>query len=187
MRRISKLRFDSLAGYSRSPTMPLVAEELDWFEEAGEKVLGVLVRDLPDNDYACYVLGRDAKLRFRAVWIELFRHPRRSCEALAMATLQNDPWTDNPFPKFKSLPQLHAWIAPLVAEENRGNFSGRQCLRPEDFDHREPQKKRGPRTDWVLGWLKTMCKGEPIPPFWVELVLKDGARYNLHSVVAFED
>src|SRR5579885_1598219 len=143
MRRISKLRFDSLAGYSRSPTMPLVAEELDWFEEAGEKVLGVLVRDLPDNDYACYVLGRDAKLRFAAVWIEIFRHPRRSCEALAMATLQNDPWTDNPFPKFKSLPQLHAWIAPLISEENRGNFSGRQCLRPEDFDHREPQKKRG--------------------------------------------
>src|SRR5579862_6418040 len=70
MRRISKLRFDSLAGYSRSPTMPLVAEELDWFEEADEKVLGVLVRDLPDNDYACYVLGRDARLRFRAVWIE---------------------------------------------------------------------------------------------------------------------
>ena len=50
--------------------MPLVAEELGWFEEADEKVLGLLVRDLPDNDYACYVLGRDAKLRFRAVWIE---------------------------------------------------------------------------------------------------------------------
>ena len=70
MRQISKLRFDSLAGYSRSPTMPLVAEELSWFEEAHEKVLGVLVRDLPDNDYACYVLGRDAKGRFRPVWID---------------------------------------------------------------------------------------------------------------------
>ncbi len=50
--------------------MPLVAEEMGWFEEAQEKVLGVLVRDLPDNDFACYVLGRDAKGRFRAVWID---------------------------------------------------------------------------------------------------------------------
>src|SRR5256884_1077636 len=44
----------------------------------------------------------------------LLRHPRRSCEALAMATLQNDPWQENPVPRFKSLAQLHAWIAPLL-------------------------------------------------------------------------
>jgi len=50
--------------------MPMVAEELNWFEEADEKVLDVLVRDLADDDYACYVLGRDARFRFRAVWIE---------------------------------------------------------------------------------------------------------------------
>ena len=61
MNPLSKLRFDALAGYSRSPTMPLVAEELGWFEEAEEKVLGLLVRDLPDDDHACYVLGRDAE------------------------------------------------------------------------------------------------------------------------------
>ena len=70
MKPISKLRFDSLAGYTRSPTMRLSARELGWFEEADEKVLGVLVLDLPDNDYACYVLGRDAKGRFRTVWID---------------------------------------------------------------------------------------------------------------------
>jgi len=69
MKPISKLRFDSLAGYFRSPTMCLAARELGWFEEADEKVLGVLVLDIPDNDYACYILGRDAKGRFRAVGI----------------------------------------------------------------------------------------------------------------------
>lgn len=70
MKPISKLRFNSLAGYTRSPTMRLAARELGWFEEAQEKVLGVLVLDIPDNDYACYVLGRDAKGRFRAVGID---------------------------------------------------------------------------------------------------------------------
>ena len=67
MKPISKLRFDSLAGYPRSPTMGLAARELGWFEEAQEKVLGVLVLDIPDKDYACYVLGRDVKGCFRAV------------------------------------------------------------------------------------------------------------------------
>jgi len=47
----------------------------------------------------------------------LFNHPRRSCEALQMATLQQDPWSDNPYPKFKTLGELHKWIAPLVEEE----------------------------------------------------------------------
>lgn len=70
MNTISRLRFDSLAGYSRSPTIALVAKELAWYEEANEKVLGLIALDLPDRDYVSYVLGRDAKGRFRAVWLE---------------------------------------------------------------------------------------------------------------------
>jgi hypothetical protein len=57
----------------------------------------------------------------------LFRHPRRSGEALAMATLQNDPWRDNCLPPFRTLSDLHAWIAPLIAEEQSGTFSGQPC------------------------------------------------------------
>ncbi len=58
-------------------------------------------------------------------WI--LRHPRRSGEALAMATLQNDPWRENTFPRFQSLAELHAWIAPLLIEEESGKFSGQPC------------------------------------------------------------
>lgn len=69
MKPISQLRFNSLAGYSRLPIMPLIISELGWFEEANEKVLGLIALDLTDGDYSCYVLGRDAKGRFRAVWV----------------------------------------------------------------------------------------------------------------------
>lgn len=69
MKPISKLRFDSLAGYSRSPISYIAFHELGWFEEANEKVLGVLALDLPDKDYDCFVLGRDKKGCFRAVWL----------------------------------------------------------------------------------------------------------------------
>jgi hypothetical protein len=117
----------------------------------------------------------------------LLKYPRRSCEALAMATLQNDPWRDNPFPKLNSLSQLHAWIAPLVSEESKGRFTGTPCLQGSDFGPVQAQASRKLGTDWVLDWLKTMCKGGLIPPFCVELVLKDGTRYNLHSIVSSDD
>lgn len=70
MNPISKLRFDSLAGYSRTPFLRLAVHELGWFEEADEKVLGMLALDLPDEDYDCFVLGRDRKGCFRAVWVD---------------------------------------------------------------------------------------------------------------------
>lgn len=47
----------------------------------------------------------------------LFRYPRRSCDALAWAILQNDPWHDRPLPKFSTVAELDEWIGPLAAEE----------------------------------------------------------------------
>jgi hypothetical protein len=115
------------------------------------------------------------------------RHPRRSCEALAMATLQNDPFRENRFPQLKSLSQLHNWIAPLVVEEKAGPFSGMPCLHIEDFSSAPAQeKKKVIAMDWVLGWMKAMCKGIT-PPFCVELALKDGRHYDLHSILEFDD
>lgn len=62
---------------------------------------------------------------FRAT--SLSRYPRRSCEALAFATLQNSPWQDNLLPRFKSLRKLHKWLAPLISEEAASNFTGSPC------------------------------------------------------------
>ncbi len=61
----------------------------------------------------------------RRTW--LFGYPRRSCEALAMATLQCDPWHDNPFPEVQSLEALHSWLEPLLREEEEGAFTGNPC------------------------------------------------------------
>ena len=61
----------------------------------------------------------------RGTW--LFKYPRRSCEALAFATLQMAPWKTNQLPRFKSLAKLHKWIEPLIAEEDAGQFAGNPC------------------------------------------------------------
>lgn len=67
MREISKLRFDALAGYTRSPHMMLITQEAAWFEVGDERLLGVIVWDRFDHDYGWVILGRDQRGRFRAI------------------------------------------------------------------------------------------------------------------------
>lgn len=50
-------------------------------------------------------------------------HPRRSCEAYSMATLQQDPWRENNFPVNISLGQLQDWTRQLIDEENSGSLA----------------------------------------------------------------
>ncbi|MEO8046049.1 MAG: hypothetical protein ABI684_02075 [Nitrospirota bacterium] len=61
----------------------------------------------------------------------LAQYPRRSCEAFAWATLQQDPWQYNRIPTFRNPSELRSWIAPLVEEEARldqgGCFSREPC------------------------------------------------------------
>jgi hypothetical protein len=58
---------------------------------------------------------------------QLSLSPRRSCDAFAMATLQQQPWKTNDFPQNLSLQELQKWIKPLIDEECKGNFSGKTC------------------------------------------------------------
>jgi len=62
---------------------------------------------------------------FKSVWhSDIFHHPRRSCEAFAMATLQGSPWHDNPFPRTTRLSKLQEWARLLWSEEKKGKLSG---------------------------------------------------------------
>src|SRR6266436_4525940 len=67
MEPLSQLRFDALSGYCRSPQTLIDSIELEWYSEANEKVLGVLIQDTEDEDYSGIVLGRDRAGRYRAV------------------------------------------------------------------------------------------------------------------------
>ena len=46
-----------------------------------------------------------------------FHHPRRSCDALAGAILQLDPWSENKLRRYRNLSSLRRAIAPLITEE----------------------------------------------------------------------
>lgn len=46
-----------------------------------------------------------------------FWYPRRSCDAFAWATLQQDPWRDRKLPRFRKVSSLQGWLAELMNEE----------------------------------------------------------------------
>jgi hypothetical protein len=80
MKPISPIRWDALAGYARDPKALFMAEEVGWHEHASERVVGLLICDYEDNDYAGAVFGRDRKFRFRCVSITDFDARRRHAE-----------------------------------------------------------------------------------------------------------
>ncbi len=63
---ISKLRFDVLASYARSPLVATLATEVGWFEAKEAPVIAVLIFDR-DGEYSATVLAPDLAHRYRAV------------------------------------------------------------------------------------------------------------------------
>ena len=62
---LSKTRFDAFC-YARSPYASYLSEEVEWYADEKENVLGVVAHDKVDNDWAFVVLGRDERCQFRA-------------------------------------------------------------------------------------------------------------------------
>lgn len=66
MKPITQARFDALC-YSRTPAASYIFEEVEWFADEKERVLGIVAQHFEDQDWAWAVLGRDANGLFRAV------------------------------------------------------------------------------------------------------------------------
>lgn len=64
---LSARRFEALAGYTRKPEIVLYVEEIEWFATPDERLIGMIVHDRIDHDFGWVVLGRDERLRFRAI------------------------------------------------------------------------------------------------------------------------
>lgn len=63
-------RFNALAAQSRSPAAAYMSEELAYFTDDNEIVLGLVLRDTIDNDFVGVLFGRDEGGRFRAFDVE---------------------------------------------------------------------------------------------------------------------
>jgi hypothetical protein len=81
MKEISEVRFNAIAGYARQPMARITGEELAYFEGDECTIMGLLIRDRSDNDFAGMAFGRDKKLRFR--WTSMTDFLETPAEAVA--------------------------------------------------------------------------------------------------------
>lgn len=65
--QIDQRRFEALAGYARQPEITLISRELSGYASKDERLLGMVLLDLIDNDYSWVMFGRDEMLRYRAI------------------------------------------------------------------------------------------------------------------------
>ncbi len=68
--KIDIKRFNALAAQSRSPAAAFCSEELEWYTDKEEAILGIVLRDTIDDDFTAILMCRDEGGRFRAIDVE---------------------------------------------------------------------------------------------------------------------
>ncbi len=129
--------FVTVFGYS-APKTDIEAKKLmldQWQDNqirwlAQIEVVDVKPRLELESTWHDFLITRDYRrnyaIRKSVFQTQAFRYTRRSCDALAMATLQQEPFSENPFPRTKNLRKLQNWLKPLIQEENNKCFSGKR-------------------------------------------------------------
>lgn len=70
-KRIPLTRFNLYALGTRRSLARIMAEELSWWADSNENLIGFVFRDTTDNDYGWQILARDRVGRFRSVKLEV--------------------------------------------------------------------------------------------------------------------
>jgi len=67
MKEISRKRFDAYVGFTRDPRIFIIGEELSYYQNESQTILGVILLDKIDHDFSVVILGRDENKKFRAI------------------------------------------------------------------------------------------------------------------------
>jgi len=78
---LGKERFDLYSIGTRMSQMQYMSEELSYWSNLDETIIGVVVRDITDNDFGWVLMARDKIGRFRAVRLNTSLRSIRRAEA----------------------------------------------------------------------------------------------------------
>lgn len=92
---ITKARFDLFAIGTRRSTLYEIAEELSYWSDLDENVIGVVFRDIIDNDFGWSLMVRDRLGRFRSVDLGHSLHTPRQAEAQLRIRIAEVSRTEN--------------------------------------------------------------------------------------------
>lgn len=83
-KQLTRRQFDAYC-YCRMPLVRYIGEELEWYSLFENRLLGIVIRDITDNDFGFVVLGRDTRRLFRCIEVgaEFYNTPSEARRALA--------------------------------------------------------------------------------------------------------
>ncbi|MEK6762676.1 MAG: hypothetical protein AABY96_08175 [Nitrospirota bacterium] len=138
---LSHAYFLTIFGYSapKTDTAAIKMMQAAWSKNETQELAQIEIIDIrPEKELVStwkpFILREHYGVATDLYQSYLAQYPRRSCEALAWATLQQTPWQYNRMPSFRSPSEIRSWIAPLVEEEAHldqgGHFSREPCPTP---------------------------------------------------------
>ena len=131
---LTEAYYVTVYGYS-APTTDVEARALlhkAWRDNPTRELAQIGIVDIRDPEevktsWSDFIVRTHGGVSKDLSYSGIMRHPRRSCEAFAFATLQGDPWREDPFPTECSLDDLQSWVEPLIEEEETGKLNGIPC------------------------------------------------------------
>lgn len=102
--------------------------QINWLAQI--EIVDIKPREQLEASWKDFLITREFRRNYSIGYdlleTQAFRYARRSCDALAMATLQQEAFSENHFPVTTDLRELQRWVKPLVQEEAEGHFSGKR-------------------------------------------------------------
>ncbi len=112
---LTRARFSALC-FSRRPLAAMMSREVEWWSDAQERVLGIVLLDLTDKDWVWIVLGRDEQGLFRAIAVNASIPSRDAARAGLQAALVEHAISGEVFPQHDNSGKRHEVLRVHVAE-----------------------------------------------------------------------
>jgi hypothetical protein len=117
LERLSRERFNALC-YSRQPAAHIMSEEVEWWTDPDERVLGLVARDTTDDDWLWIVLGRDEKALFRCIDIHVSIETQEAAREQLHHKLESYSASgETEFPQHDTDDKKNRLLVPVVSDE----------------------------------------------------------------------
>ena len=118
IKKLSEARFNALT-FTREPLASYISEELEWYTDNDEIVIGTVLHDLIDNDFAYVTLGRDEQSLFRCIELNHSINNIDEARQMLLNSININTISGNhTFPQGDIKKRKNLIFKPIVPEDN---------------------------------------------------------------------
>lgn len=118
IKKMTKERYNAFVAWTRAPAADMYGQEIEFYSNEPETLIGVVLLDRIDHDYAFVTLGRDLKSRFRCIDVSASMSRTDARHALFHSIAKHSSSGDAVFPQHDEAKDKAglSLFSPVVAE-----------------------------------------------------------------------